>query len=109
MARLALAAYDDDMRVSVIIPTYEEAAIIADTVRAVRACDPGEIIAVDGGSTDGTTTAACAADVVLSSPRGRAAQMNAGAARARGDVLLFLHADCRLDANALAHAAKSLR
>ena len=49
-----------------------------------------------------------AADVVLSAPRGRARQMNAGAARATGDLLLFLHADCQLQAGALAEAARLL-
>jgi len=56
-----------------------------------------EIIAIDGGSGDGTAELARPlADRVLAAPRGRAAQMNAGAAIATGDVLLFLHADTRL-------------
>src|SRR5262245_29527633 len=95
------ASYDERMDVSVIIPTYQEAATIADAVRAAHALNPCEIIVADGGSTDGTIAAAGAADVVLSTPRGRALQMNAGAARARGDILVFLHADCRLEAGAL--------
>ncbi|MBL8341132.1 MAG: TIGR04283 family arsenosugar biosynthesis glycosyltransferase [Rubrivivax sp.] len=68
-----------------------------------------EIIVVDGGSHDGTA-ALCdgLADHVLQGPRGRARQMNAGAARARGDALLFLHADTRLPAAALAHVAHAL-
>jgi len=63
-----------------------------------------EVIVVDGGSSDGTPDiAAGLCDRVLSAPRGRAAQMNAGARVAIGDVLLFLHADTRLpsDADAL--------
>src|SRR5207253_1164721 len=87
----------------------QEAAAIAETVRALRALDPCQIIVADGGSTDGTLAAAQGADGVLSAPRGRAAQMNAGAAHARGDILVFLHADCRLDPDALADAAKLLR
>jgi rSAM/selenodomain-associated transferase 2 len=60
-----------------------------------------EIVVVDGGSADGTATlAAPLADRVLTSARGRATQMNAGAAAARGDVLVFLHADTRLPAGA---------
>ena len=60
-----------------------------------------EVIVVDGGSSDGTAELARPlADRVLSAPRGRASQMNAGAAAARGDVLLFLHADTRLPENA---------
>lgn len=56
-----------------------------------------EIIVVDGGSNDTTTTLARPlADQVIAATRGRALQMNAGAALARGDILLFLHADCRL-------------
>ncbi|MGE3147256.1 MAG: TIGR04283 family arsenosugar biosynthesis glycosyltransferase, partial [Pseudorhodoplanes sp.] len=54
-------------------------------------------IVVDGGSDDGTPgLAASLASRVLTAPRGRAAQMNAGAAAARGDILIFLHADTRL-------------
>jgi rSAM/selenodomain-associated transferase 2 len=54
-------------------------------------------VVIDGGSGDGTAELARPlADRVLSAPRGRAAQMNAGAAAASGDTLLFLHADTRL-------------
>src|SRR5262249_3410492 len=93
------------MRVSVIIPTLQEADTIADSVRAARALGAAEIIVVDGGSTDETRTAASAPDLVLTAPRGRATQMNAGGRAARGDALLFLHADCRLDPGALECAA----
>ena len=56
---------------------------------------------VDGGSSDGTAELGRPlADRVIAGPRGRAAQMNAGAAAAHGDVLLFLHADTRLPDNA---------
>ena len=56
-----------------------------------------ELIVVDGGSGDGTAErAAAGADVVITAARGRASQMNAGAARARGEILLFLHADTLL-------------
>src|SRR5207247_2772670 len=58
-----------------------------------------ECIVVDGGSRDGPgAVARTLADRVLEAPRGRARQMNAGAAAARGEVLLFLHADTRLPA-----------
>ena len=59
---------------------------------------------MDGGSTDGTAETARAAlpeAVVIDAARGRAAQMNAGAARATGEILLFLHADTRLPDGAL--------
>jgi rSAM/selenodomain-associated transferase 2 len=89
------------MAVSVIIPTLNEAACVARTLLAVRAEKPREVLVVDGGSTDGTCEQAREADRVLTGPRGRAAQMNLGAAHATGDVLLFLHADCTLEAGAL--------
>lgn len=82
------------MTVSVIIPTLNEEATIGETLRRARQDGVGEIIVADGGSTDQTRAVAQEfADTVLSAPRGRAAQMNAGAKRARGDMLLFLHAD----------------
>ncbi len=83
-------------RISVIIPALNEAAQIAETIAAARAAGFDEIIVVDGGSRDGTAAAAAAAaDLVLGSAPGRAVQQNCGAAAASGDVLFFLHADCR--------------
>ena len=85
-------------RVSVIIPTLNEAANIESTLRSLAQEDPAdEVIVVDGGSTDGTPekAAACGARVVAASA-GRASQMNAGAAEATGSILLFLHADTRV-------------
>lgn len=82
------------MTVSVVIPTLDEESTLAATLRCVRQPGVHEIIVADGGSLDRTRSIATElADVVLSAPRGRAAQMNAGAARARGEILLFLHAD----------------
>ncbi|GBF91790.1 hypothetical protein Rsub_04895 [Raphidocelis subcapitata] len=84
-------------RVSVIVPTLNEAAGIEATVAALRALTPPpfEIIVADGGSTDSTPRLAsrAGARVVRCRRRGRAAQMNAGAAAARGEVLAFVHAD----------------
>jgi rSAM/selenodomain-associated transferase 2 len=95
--------------VSVIIPTWNEESCLADTLALLRQHQPREIIIVDGGSTDATCRLAAAADALLHSPRGRATQMNRGAAQARGDVLLFLHADCSLEADALTEAERLLK
>ncbi len=82
------------MTVSVIVPTLNEEGALAATLKRARQPGVHEIIVADGGSTDATRAIAVPlADLVLAAPRGRAAQMNAGAARATGDVLLFLHAD----------------
>jgi rSAM/selenodomain-associated transferase 2 len=81
---------------SIVVPALDEAAAIAATVaRALRHAE--EVVVVDGGSRDDTRALAQAAGALaIDAPRGRATQMNAGAARAGCDVLLFLHADCRL-------------
>jgi rSAM/selenodomain-associated transferase 2 len=94
--------------VSVIIPTLNEASCIAGAIAAVRRQHPCEIIVADGGSTDGTVEQARAAHIVLAAPRGRAAQMNAGAAQAHGEHLLFLHADCMLADDALTAVGNAL-
>lgn len=93
--------------ISIIIPVLNEAVLIRSFLRHLREEIPGaEVIVVDGGSDDGTPDL-CAglADAVLSAPRGRARQMNAGAARARGEVFWFLHADSRIPATASAEIA----
>jgi len=95
--------------VSVVIPTLNEAGNLGDMLARLRAQRPREIIVAEGGSTDATRASAGAADRVVHAPRGRAAQMNCGAAYARGDVLLFLHADCSLEEGALAEAETLLR
>lgn len=90
-------------RLSIIVPVLNEEAGIAAALcelSALRARG-AEAIVVDGGSVDRTAAMArplC--DRLIAAPRGRAAQMNAGASAARGDVLLFLHADTRLPADA---------
>ena len=87
------------MRLSIIVPTLDEAAGIVATLAGLGPLHAAghEVIVVDGGSTDGTPDLARPlASAVLTAPRGRARQMNAGAARARGEALVFLHADTRL-------------
>jgi rSAM/selenodomain-associated transferase 2 len=87
-------------RLSIIVPMLDEAPGIAATLRALRPL-AAEIIAVDGGSSDDTLAVATPhADRVIVTSRGRARQMNAGVALARGEVLLFLHADTMLPAEA---------
>jgi rSAM/selenodomain-associated transferase 2 len=84
---------------SIIVPCLNEADGIATTLRALAPLRArgAEVIVVDGGSRDATVArAGPLADAVISAPRGRAPQMNAGAARARGEILLFLHADTLL-------------
>jgi rSAM/selenodomain-associated transferase 2 len=96
------------MSVSIIIPTLNEAGCLAETLKQLRGHGPREIIVVDGGSQDETSAAAREADLFVEGPRGRALQMNQGAAQARGDVLLFLHADCSLETGALRAAERLL-
>lgn len=97
------------MNFSVIIPTLNEEGCLADTLRHLRDERPYEILVVDGGSTDTTCSIAESGARLLHGPRGRAAQMNHGAAHATGEALLFLHADCRLESGALEAAARCLR
>jgi rSAM/selenodomain-associated transferase 2 len=88
---------------SVVIPTLNEGESIVATLACLQVtrCRGDEVIVIDGGSTDETVQRAkpfC--DRIESAPAGRALQMNAGAALARGDIFLFLHADTLLPPNA---------
>ena len=100
------------MRLSIVMPVLNEAAGLQATLQALQALRAvgHELIVVDGGSHDDSAALAAAlADQVVHSPRGRARQMNAGAAQARHDTLLFLHADTRLPAAADAAIAQALQ
>lgn len=85
-------------RVSVVIPTYNEAGNIERVINHLKDVQSQyllEVIVADGGSTDNTVKEAqdAGSKVILSPEKGRAAQMNAGAEMARGDIIYFLHAD----------------
>jgi rSAM/selenodomain-associated transferase 2 len=85
--------------ISIIVPVLNESANIAQALQRLQPLRARghEVMVVDGGSQDGTAELAQPlADRVLHAPRGRARQMNAGAHEARGELLLFLHADTRL-------------
>lgn len=93
--------------VSVVVPALDEAHGIGDVLAAIDGAL--ETIVADGGSRDATARAAAEKGArVVSAPRGRALQMNTGARQARGDVLLFLHADTRLPADGVAHVAAAV-
>jgi rSAM/selenodomain-associated transferase 2 len=103
--------HDNDSRISVIVPVVNEQEQLATTLSYVQLAPGDELIVVDGGSTDQTLEIARKfTPDVLSSPPGRARQMNLGAAHATGDILLFLHADTLLppeSANAIRHAMRT--
>jgi len=104
---------DLGQRVSVIVPTLDEADRIV--TQAQRLCSMRgvhEVIVVDGGSSDGTLQALAEQSLpcldVVSATRGRARQMNAGAGAASGDVLLFVHADVEVPSDAVAQILDAL-
>ncbi len=93
----------NDCLLSIVVPVLNEAAIIRPALHALQGLREAgvELIIVDGGSQDQTLSQAHGlADKCLQVASGRAHQMNAGAALARGRYLLFLHADTQLNASA---------
>jgi rSAM/selenodomain-associated transferase 2 len=96
--------------VSVVIPVYRERerlpACLEGLMPQARGSD-AEVLLVDGGSDDGTEAVAArfSGVTIIRAPRGRGSQMNAGARRARGSLLTFLHADTLLPAEAMATLA----
>ena len=97
-------------RISIVIPTLNEQACLAATLDTL-ALEPGdELIIVDAGSDDGTPDIARQyTSRFYQGPRGRAQQMNFGARRAGGDILLFLHADTRLPPGGLEAVRNALQ
>lgn len=87
--------------VSVIVPVLNEASTIEKLLIQPWVKEAGEVIVVDGGSSDGTREIAQKFARTISSDSGRGPQMNAGATAATGDVLLFLHADVQLEPQAI--------
>jgi hypothetical protein len=111
-ARKAIADAEDAglSRISVVIPALNEAQYITATLQSAQRDRPQEILVVDGGSTDDTVALARAAGArVIHSRPGRARQMNAGAAQAAGNALIFLHADTLLPADYPEVVAGTLR
>jgi rSAM/selenodomain-associated transferase 2 len=103
------------MAVTVVIPALDEIADLPATIERLDLHEPrpARVVVADGGSADGTREwldreADGSWLVGADAPRGRGAQMNAGAELAVGDVLLFLHADAALPAGALARVERAL-
>ncbi len=94
-------AIDGSIHISVLIPAFNEAAIIGAAVRHTIDTLPGnEVIVIDGASSDGTAELAAMHATVLRSSGPRGSALNDAARIATGNVLLFLHADTRLPADA---------
>ncbi|NKB89874.1 MAG: glycosyltransferase [Acidobacteria bacterium] len=97
------------LRVNVVVPVHNESSalpLLLDRLRDMHAAAATDVVIVDGMSTDGTASALRSSGLpYAAAPRGRASQMNAGAALGDGEIILFLHADTELPAGAL----KSIR
>tara|TARA_B100000029_G_scaffold491281_1_gene551238 strand:+ start:54 stop:731 length:678 start_codon:yes stop_codon:yes gene_type:complete len=88
------------LKISIIVPTLNEARFLNETLIKIQLLSPHELIISDGGSNDGTLKiAAKFTQHIIKGPAGRALQMNAGAQVATGDLLLFLHADSHIKPN----------
>ena len=99
------------MTLAIIVPVLNEGAALVERLQALQPLRArgAQLLVVDGGSTDASVAVAVPlADQVLAAPRGRAAQMNAGACATRADTLLFLHADTQLPPDADVLMARAL-
>ena len=86
------------MKVSIIVPTLNEELVLEKTLTQFQQLSPHELIVSDGGSDDGTRNIAGRfSHRVITGSASRALQMNVGADEATGDILLFLHADSRIE------------
>jgi rSAM/selenodomain-associated transferase 2 len=99
-------------RVSIVIPTLNEAASLGRTLRCLGFLNPPawEVLIIDGGSQDETVEIAqtAGAEVIISEQAGRSVQMNRGAEVATGDILCFLHADTLIPDGAIAVIVRTL-
>ncbi len=97
--------------VTVVIPTLNEQAALPGCLESVGEGPRVEIVVSDGGSVDGTVAIARSQPgvIVVEGPPGRGQQMRRGASAASGNILLFLHADCRLPAGWLEAVVAALR
>lgn len=94
-----------------VVPVFNESEAIVETLASLQPwrAQGHTVVVVDGGSSDGTVDLARPwADTVRTAPRGRASQMNCGAAVGQADVLVFLHADTRLPSSAVADITRAV-
>ncbi len=98
-----------DPSISLIIPTRNEEEAIGELLVHLSALGADEIIVADGASEDKTTEIACHHAKLVRAEPGRGGQMNAGAAAATGGVVVFLHADVRLNAGAFDRVRSVMR
>jgi len=97
-------------QVAIVVPVLNEAAGASALVARLRGLSQHEILVVDGGSSDGTSAQLQAAGLpVVHAARGRARQMNTGAALTRADALLFLHSDTELSVEHVRSAQAALQ
>jgi len=97
------------LSVAIVVPTLDEQAGIEACLLRLRTAFPDcPLVVADGGSRDRTVELAAGHATVVSAPRGRAGQMNAGAAATCSDVVWFVHADCTVEARALAQLRAAL-
>lgn len=101
----------DEAAISIIIPTLDEARVIAALLAQLEPLRNGcEIVFVDGGSSDGTRDAILDAGFrLVDAPRGRGTQLNAGARASSGEILFFLHADSALPPDPLGEIRRAMR
>lgn len=95
--------------IAVIVPLLNERQRLPDLIGMLRSLDADEVAIVDGGSSDGSEDLLEASSLHwCTSASGRAVQMNSGASRTCSDILLFLHADTRIDSSHLSAVRKAM-